>query len=219
MFPFLHLLVPTAPSLSRGFIHWKNSSTAIAPLISTTSITSITSFTSLICCILIYSSITEQSRGHPGDPVTNTSSGKKQGPPALVSEADSEDEELIPKPLGEVGRLGHGGYTLTKVLAWPPKKYEKVKRFIGNLVEKQLDCELIWSDQPPERLKKIQELAIEKHTILKQYRGLWVVDNFIQGALKYQKSVLKKEKLEKEAVKGCTSTSEKRSGANSHVGQ
>lgn len=58
---------------------------------------------------------------------TEPTLARKHGPPALVFEDDSDDDFLIPKPLGEVGRPGRGGYSLFEVLSWPRRKYDKVK--------------------------------------------------------------------------------------------
>ncbi|KAJ3746904.1 hypothetical protein EV360DRAFT_89981 [Lentinula raphanica] len=123
---------------------------------------------------------------------------RERGPPALVFEQDSDDEDLlIPKPPGEVGRPNRGGYSLFPVLGWPKKKYDKVKLFINDLVEKHLDCTAPMSDQPLESVKKVRAQAVEKFVFLKDYRGLWVIDDFIRNHLKYRKTVIKKEKLEK----------------------
>ncbi|GAW07259.1 hypothetical protein LENED_009237 [Lentinula edodes] len=110
----------------------------------------------------------------------STKPGRKHGPPALVFEDDSDDD-LIPKP---------------PVLGWPKKKYDKVKNFINDLVEKHLDCGLPMSEQAREDLKK----ATEKFVFLKEYSGLWVTNDFIRNHLKYQKTVIRKEKLEKIAA-------------------
>ncbi|KAJ3845629.1 hypothetical protein EV368DRAFT_70549, partial [Lentinula lateritia] len=115
-----------------------------------------------------------------------------RGPPALVFENDSDDDFLIPKPPGEVGRPGCGGYSLFEVLSWPRKKYDKVKKFINNLVEDHLDCDVPMSEQSAANVRKVWQQ--------KEYSGLWAVDDFIRNHLKYQKSVLKKERLEKIAA-------------------
>ena len=46
-----------------------------------------------------------------------------------VSESDSDTSEdnLIPKPDGEAGRPGRGGYNLENALRWEHKKYCRVK--------------------------------------------------------------------------------------------
>jgi hypothetical protein len=40
---------------------------------------------------------------------------------------DDEDEDLIPKPEGEAGRPGRGGYNLEKALGWPRDEYRRLK--------------------------------------------------------------------------------------------
>ncbi|KAJ3854269.1 hypothetical protein EV368DRAFT_63428 [Lentinula lateritia] len=115
---------------------------------------------------------------------------RRRSPPALVFEDDSDDDFLIPKPPGEVGRPGRGGYSLFEVLGWPKKKYDKVKKYINTLVEDHLECELPMSEQSVAN-------AVKKYIFLKEYSGLWAINDFIRNHLKYQKCVLKKEKLEK----------------------
>ncbi|KAJ3963526.1 hypothetical protein EV361DRAFT_776891, partial [Lentinula raphanica] len=98
-----------------------------------------------------------------------------------------------------------GGYSLFPVLGWPKEKYNKVKLFINDLVEKHLDCTLPMSDQPLESVKKVRaqvrpmnspvscsqseihKQAAEKFIFLEEYRGLWVIDDFIRNHLKYRK--------------------------------
>ncbi|KAJ3806469.1 hypothetical protein EV368DRAFT_68894 [Lentinula lateritia] len=130
----------------------------------------------------------------------STEPEKKRNPPAMVFEDDSDDDFLIPKPPGEVGRPGRGGYSLFEVLSWPRKKYDKVKKFINNLVEDHLNCDLPMSEQGAANVKKVRQLAVEKYIFLKEYSGLWAVDDFIRNHLKYQKAVLRKERLEKIAA-------------------
>lgn len=44
-----------------------------------------------------------------------------------LSDVNSNDEQLIPKPEGEAGRPGRGGYNLEETLAWDSKEYRKIK--------------------------------------------------------------------------------------------
>lgn len=37
-----------------------------------------------------------------------------------------DDDDLIPKPAGEVGHPGRGGYNLAKVLKWSKMQYQAV---------------------------------------------------------------------------------------------
>lgn len=54
--------------------------------------------------------------------------------PSTSSESSSEesdsDDEQIPKPSGEAGRPGRGGYNLEDALDWDPKDFAKLKVFI-----------------------------------------------------------------------------------------
>ena len=43
------------------------------------------------------------------------------------SDTDSDTSQLIPKPDGEAGRPGRGGYNLEEALKWEHKKYLRVK--------------------------------------------------------------------------------------------
>ncbi|KAJ3715650.1 hypothetical protein C8R42DRAFT_725464 [Lentinula raphanica] len=141
-----------------------------------------------------------------GKSTSSQSPKRERGPPPLVFEEDSDDDLLIPKPPGEVGRPNRGGYSLYPVLGWPKKKYDKVKLFINELVEKHLDCTAPMSDQALESVKKVRIQAVEKFDFLKEYRGLWVIDDFIRNHLKYRKTVLKKERLEKIAAEARPAT-------------
>jgi hypothetical protein len=47
-----------------------------------------------------------------------------------LTDSDSEDEEdeaLIPKPEGEAGRPGRGGYNVENALGWPGNEYRRLK--------------------------------------------------------------------------------------------
>jgi hypothetical protein len=44
-----------------------------------------------------------------------------------LSDSESDDELLIPKPKGEAGRPGRGGYNLENTLGWEGKDYRKMK--------------------------------------------------------------------------------------------
>jgi hypothetical protein len=58
----------------------------------------------------------------------NDSVGSENEISDLDSESDdSSDGEKIPKPPGEAGRPGRGGYNLQVKLGWHPKDYVKVR--------------------------------------------------------------------------------------------
>jgi len=43
------------------------------------------------------------------------------------SDGDIDGVQLIPKPTGEAGRPGRGGYNVEESLGWPPKEYRQLK--------------------------------------------------------------------------------------------
>jgi hypothetical protein len=60
---------------------------------------------------------------------TSTSEDSSGSDSSELSESDSDDSDgaTIPKPPGEVGRPGRGGYTLDVALDWNPKAFKKLK--------------------------------------------------------------------------------------------
>ncbi|KAJ3745229.1 hypothetical protein EV361DRAFT_954500 [Lentinula raphanica] len=117
-------------------------------------------------------------------------------------ESPDEDTVGIPKPEGEVGRPGRGGYNLRTTLNWPYKRWKLVHGFIRNRVLATLDCSLPFSDQPLLKLQAIRDEALTKFTFLSDYEKLWVVDDLVRCRLKYEKSALKRKadaKLAEEA--------------------
>ncbi|KAJ3870834.1 hypothetical protein F5051DRAFT_434326 [Lentinula edodes] len=125
------------------------------------------------------STLNDSAPKNDGRKARTSSAEKKHDPPPLVFEDDSDDDFLIPKPPGEVGRPGRGGYSLFEVLSWPRKKYDKVKKYINKLVEDNLDCELPMSEQRAVNVKKVRDEAVAKYVFLKEYRGFWALDDFI----------------------------------------
>ena len=77
---------------------------------------------------------------HPSPPSTSTSTSRESSPLSSLDGDEDEDREegvgddglddgvmKIPKPAGEVGRPGRGGYSLDQVLQWPPIRIELLK--------------------------------------------------------------------------------------------
>ncbi|KAJ3745948.1 hypothetical protein FB446DRAFT_627755, partial [Lentinula raphanica] len=94
----------------------------------------------------------------------------------------------IPKPAGEVGRPGRGGYNLRTALSWSDSKYNKIKTYINDIVEDELDCWVPFSEQPLRNLEVVRDKARKRYAILGQYRNDWATDDFIRTRLKYRKS-------------------------------
>ncbi|KAJ3715438.1 hypothetical protein C8R42DRAFT_645838 [Lentinula raphanica] len=133
-------------------------------------------------------------------------------PTADSSESDDHDgkqDELleensggIPKPEGEVGRPGRGGYNLQATLKWSRKTWRDVHNFVKHRVLDTMDCSLPYSEQPMFKLRAVREEALARFPFLNDYERLWVVDDLVRCRLKYEKSALKRKadaKLAEEA--------------------
>ncbi|KAE9382796.1 hypothetical protein BT96DRAFT_1010027 [Gymnopus androsaceus JB14] len=128
----------------------------------------------------------------------------------------------IPKPVGEVGRPGRGGYNLEVALGWQKEKFTRVKvgrassvkslilvtqwqcsqNVIKQLVVEDLTCDLPFSKQAMVKIQYIRDEALKKLPMLEDYQDLWVVDDFIRCQLRYQHSILRKEKEKLKLAKG-----------------
>ncbi|KAJ8074409.1 hypothetical protein PM082_015309 [Marasmius tenuissimus] len=104
-----------------------------------------------------------------------------------------DDDELIPKPKGEAGRPGSGGYTLEAALGWPDQKYAAVKDHVKEQVLDTLDLNVCMTKQPKKSIGNIKETSLAKFPFLSKYKNLWPVTDFIPSNLKYRKTALKRE--------------------------
>ncbi|KAG1850426.1 hypothetical protein F4604DRAFT_1934425 [Suillus subluteus] len=100
------------------------------------------------------------------------------------TESLSEDSK-IPKPPGEPSRLGHGGYTLNKVLDWNPKAYAKFKKSMRHLIEEHLDTTKCASSQNHALLKVVRDKAVNAFPDLENYSDFWLLNDMIMMCLKY----------------------------------
>ncbi|KAJ3709919.1 hypothetical protein EV361DRAFT_955507 [Lentinula raphanica] len=117
-------------------------------------------------------------------------------------EPSSEVHTGIPKPEGEAGRPGRGGYNLQTILNWPNKRFKEVKGFIRTRAIATMNCSLPFSEQPLPKIQAIRDEAVIKFPFLSSYENLWVVDDFLRSRIKYEKSSIKRKadaKLAEEA--------------------
>lgn len=86
---------------------------------------------------------------------------------------DSEEDDKIPKPNGEVGRPDRGGYNLKIALGWEDDRYDKVKvstmdahhllishrhqAFINNLVDNHLDGKIPLTEQTSANAQTVRD--------------------------------------------------------------
>ncbi|KAG2053386.1 hypothetical protein BDR06DRAFT_1008779 [Suillus hirtellus] len=103
---------------------------------------------------------------------------------STLSVSLSEDSK-IPKPAGEPGRPGHGGYTLREALDWNPKSYAKFKRSMHSLINNHLDTTKCASAQSPMLLEVMCGKALDNFPDLDNYTNLWPVNDLIMTHLKY----------------------------------
>ncbi|KAH7881543.1 hypothetical protein F5879DRAFT_927893 [Lentinula edodes] len=88
-------------------------------------------------------------------------------------------DNQIPKPPGDVGKPGQGGYNLRIELEWAEDQFEAVEKYIGGAVEKILDITQSFSEQNSINIKQ----ALEKYPFLRDYCNQWVVNDFIKSHL------------------------------------
>jgi hypothetical protein len=85
--------------------------------------------------------------------------------------SDESDDGTIPKPLGEAGRPGRGGYTLEIALEWNPKAFKKLRvrqlqnyttssdgvsqTYVHDLTEDHLDTTKCYSGQSLQSLRVV----------------------------------------------------------------
>ncbi|KAG1859696.1 hypothetical protein F4604DRAFT_1930674 [Suillus subluteus] len=95
------------------------------------------------------------------------------------------EDSKIPKPAGEPGCLGRGGYTLCEALDWNPKAYAKFKKSMHSLIEDHLDTTKCTSAQSPMLLEVVCGKVLNNFPDLDNYNNLWPVNDMIMTRLKY----------------------------------
>ncbi|KAL0575277.1 hypothetical protein V5O48_006694 [Marasmius crinis-equi] len=104
----------------------------------------------------------------------------------------TKSSRLIPKPHGDAGRPGNGGYTLEKALGWSKPEYETIREYVKEKALKKLNVSLAFAEQPANVLQSIRDAAVRRYSYLAHYEGLWVIDDIIRSVLKYEKAKIKK---------------------------
>ncbi|KAG1769699.1 hypothetical protein EV702DRAFT_1202727 [Suillus placidus] len=102
-----------------------------------------------------------------------------------TSSINLSEDSKIPKPAGEPGRPGQGGYTLHEALDWNPKAYVRFKKHMHHLIDEHLDMAKCASTQSPILLKAVRDKALDKFPDLENYSNLWPARDMIMTRLKY----------------------------------
>ncbi|KAL0564900.1 hypothetical protein V5O48_017132, partial [Marasmius crinis-equi] len=106
----------------------------------------------------------------------------------LSSEESESEGYKIPKPPGESGRPGSGGYNLEGKLGWEKKKYQDVKVLVKRKTLAHCDRTKGFHEQEEGALNKVrQEVAAKYSFLAKDYDEFWPIDDMIRSALKYER--------------------------------
>ncbi|KDR77039.1 hypothetical protein GALMADRAFT_210202 [Galerina marginata CBS 339.88] len=104
-------------------------------------------------------------------------------------------EPLIPKPFGQAGYPGRGGYNLQHTLGWPPHKYYALQdRIRFHTGQRSLCVGLPISKQPHQTIVLIQDEARTQFDLLSKYENNWPSRDMISTFLS-NKSLGKKKEL------------------------
>ncbi|KAI6000250.1 hypothetical protein EDC04DRAFT_2908869 [Pisolithus marmoratus] len=102
-----------------------------------------------------------------------------------LSSWDNDEESCtkkIPKPNGEVGQLGQGGYNLKDQLGWGNDGFKKLKRFVKKVVKKHLDPMRYQSLQDCKALETVSKMAIAEFPDLDNFDKCWPVQDLAATA-------------------------------------
>ncbi|KAL0574080.1 hypothetical protein V5O48_007865 [Marasmius crinis-equi] len=120
----------------------------------------------------------------------------------------------IPKPRGDAGRPGSGGYSLKETLNWSSLRYDQVwvgfpfllfvfvfvakteiaQSFVKEQVLRELDWTLPFTEQPEEKIRLIRRACLDQFSFLADYRKLWVVDDMIRSHIRYKKQAINRKR-------------------------
>ncbi|KAJ4489576.1 hypothetical protein C8J55DRAFT_486789 [Lentinula edodes] len=128
--------------------------------------------------------------------ITTSDASNESRPQELLAHDDSGDEfeteDKIPKPSGEVGQPTRGGYNLRIKLGWADDRFDDVEKFINEIVGRKLDATQTFDQQLLSDIKELGDIAVRRYPFLNEYRGNWVVHDFVKCNLKHRKRILAK---------------------------
>ncbi|KAI0766262.1 hypothetical protein BC629DRAFT_1596420 [Irpex lacteus] len=93
--------------------------------------------------------------------VSDTASGSDGVESDETDDNDDDTVGQIPKPSGEAGRPGRGGYNLKDTLGWAVNDFEDLKRKVDRLIYKHLDPKKSFVKQRQVDLAQVIEKAVE----------------------------------------------------------
>ncbi|THH19564.1 hypothetical protein EUX98_g8745 [Antrodiella citrinella] len=99
-----------------------------------------------------------------------------------------DDEGKIPKPQGEVGRPGRGGYNLEETLSWSKQEYDELQTLAKTLAAKHLDRKLSVSKQKDASMLAVVTAGLAAILRLQMYAQCWPLTDALRMHLKYTSS-------------------------------
>ncbi|KAJ3525028.1 hypothetical protein NMY22_g10747 [Coprinellus aureogranulatus] len=90
----------------------------------------------------------------------------------------------IPRPKGEAGRPGRGGFALKATLEWPSQRYSNVQRVARDLVRRRLDVTKPFTEQNEETLEEVRDEIALSFPEINRYDKKWPASEFIKAVLK-----------------------------------
>ncbi|KAI6126694.1 hypothetical protein F5141DRAFT_1060410 [Pisolithus sp. B1] len=128
------------------------------------------------------------------------SSGSPLSSESSLSSWDEDDSngnrngKKIPKPNGEVGRPGRGGYNLEDQLGWGKDGFKKLQRFVKKAVKKHLDTMKCRSLQDHKALETVNKMTVAQFPDLDDFEECWPVQDLVQLQLKYSSFKTRQQK-------------------------
>ncbi|TFK59709.1 hypothetical protein BDN72DRAFT_905602 [Pluteus cervinus] len=109
-----------------------------------------------------------------------------------LSSLDDDEQDIIPRPDGESGRPGRGGYTLKRAVSRHLDNFEEINEFVRKLCDNELDTAYTITFQSPAAVQSIREKAARKFPELERFADLWPVNGIIRAKLQYSSQAIRK---------------------------
>ncbi|KZT04240.1 uncharacterized protein LAESUDRAFT_658145 [Laetiporus sulphureus 93-53] len=121
--------------------------------------------------------------------------GPESTAPSLTAAVLLHSCQTIPKPNGEVTRIGRGGYNLRDALRWKEALYTQVQNTVHRLADAHLQIHTSFSKQSSQDLQTVYTLAANDYPFLTKYENNWVVADFLRVYLKNKSASTKKKTM------------------------
>ncbi|KAG6370125.1 hypothetical protein JVT61DRAFT_12425 [Boletus reticuloceps] len=94
-------------------------------------------------------------------------------------ESKLADGNKIPKPAGEAGRPGRGGYNLEEQIGWGETEFKNLKCLAHKLIKKHLDVSQSRTAQSLSAIKTVKQQMLKAYPMLDSFESCWPVDDLI----------------------------------------